>query len=1298
MARTAPFPNIPALPGMNPGMWILAGGGLGGGANARNGKGNAPGQSSSGNNGGNNANGGGKNSPSCGQGSGGGCPNPVHGNTSTAAGDPIDPSTGRAYTVAVVDLSLPGPIPLQVSRSYSSTIADDDLGLGHGWTHSLSWMIEERRRTMRVIQPGADQTKADKIAAGESVRLPCGVVSKHDWGYSLQYDGLGYLFAQREDNRYLLTRIVDRNDNAISLHYENGRLTGVIDSAGRMINVRRDERGRILAFEVKNAVTQGRWVSFRTYEYDEKNNLVAARDAAGHATTFEYDEDHRMLRRKEPGGLIAEFRYDDAGRCYETWCHRGDNDALDPSVPALLADHSTPAKGFLHARVEFADDGSEVVTSRATRRIAATGPNPDAMTWAGGVHSFAYDAAGEPTAYVDALGHASHAHRDHDGRIRQAVDPMGAVTEHLYDEHGDIVESRDAAGGSSRYRYDSRGNVLSIDDDLGLVASFEYDPRGLPITGVMPNGAITRMEYDALGNRVTVVEPDGGTRRIRYDFLGRIVSAVDERGGETIWVRDACDRVRSVRLPSGATVHYDYDADGNLVKQIDADGRLTALRWGGFHVVTEVVQPSGRVLRYRYDREQALISITDEGGSEHRFERDTEGRVVAETTFDGRKITYSLDAMGQTVAIREGTRLTEIRYDACGRITERLSSSGQCEKTEYDAVGRALRVSSGDAVCEYTYDLRGRVVREAVTRGGKTSVVETVFDASDRPVRATGPFGTIAIERDIAGRPVRLDHGDVGPVRFEYDAAGRLLSEVLPRGASILQDFGADGQPAQVRVRTGRGEPRVGAGEPGWIGDLALGETFSKSYGYSPSGLLTTITEGRGEPTELRRDHDGRVVEKVGGKRRKSNKYGYGPSGEIYQPEERREYGPGGRVLRRGAFAFSYDDWGRIVEKRTPGGEAWTYEWDDNDWLTAATLPDGRTVRFAYDPFARRTEKRVERAGGGVESVTRYEWYGDALVREIREAASAGGDPVVEERSYVVLPGSLLPLAHRETRNGEAGPVAYYVEGPNGAPEALVEGDGKLIGELDAELFGRAEGDGANATPLRFPGQYADAETGLHYNRNRYYDPQTGAYLTPEPLRIEGGLRPYAYVDNRPAEFVDVDGLVRSVLTRRDGSTLTRSSGGSPSTLHPAVEKALVRQPARSNYDPHPAEQCAEPHVLSDHLRDWESRNAPRSCRPGTPGWKRNLGSAMDEVQSMQANTGTQDIPACPNCSQLIPRLWTMGGRKPPRPSQVGGGMNPQNPSYYSNPSNRLSRPNTAGGIQNLGTYRVQGDRFQRVT
>ncbi|WP_437339523.1 DUF6531 domain-containing protein [Sorangium sp. So ce394] len=101
--------------------------GGGGGSGGGNGKGGGAGRNSGGgqgSNGGNGANGGGKNAGACGPGSGGGCPNPAHGGGGgTHAGDPVDPITGRVYTLPVVDLALGGPLPLVISRSYTTTAA-----------------------------------------------------------------------------------------------------------------------------------------------------------------------------------------------------------------------------------------------------------------------------------------------------------------------------------------------------------------------------------------------------------------------------------------------------------------------------------------------------------------------------------------------------------------------------------------------------------------------------------------------------------------------------------------------------------------------------------------------------------------------------------------------------------------------------------------------------------------------------------------------------------------------------------------------------------------------------------------------------------------------------------------------------------------------------------------------------------------------------------------------------------------------------------------------------------------------
>ncbi|WP_437287294.1 DUF6531 domain-containing protein [Sorangium sp. So ce406] len=144
MARTAPVPNIPAIPGMNPGVFILGGGGGGGGSDGAGGRGGKGRQGAGGSNGGKSASGGGK-----------GALDPQRYPLCGTKSHPVDVATGRAFTHPSVIVELPGPLPLRLTRSYSSTACERDVGLGWGWAHALGWHIEERRRTL-VVNPMTD--------------------------------------------------------------------------------------------------------------------------------------------------------------------------------------------------------------------------------------------------------------------------------------------------------------------------------------------------------------------------------------------------------------------------------------------------------------------------------------------------------------------------------------------------------------------------------------------------------------------------------------------------------------------------------------------------------------------------------------------------------------------------------------------------------------------------------------------------------------------------------------------------------------------------------------------------------------------------------------------------------------------------------------------------------------------------------------------------------------------------------------------------------------------------------------
>jgi len=149
-------------------------------------------------------------------------------------------------------------------------------------------------------------------------------------------------------------------------------------------------------------------------------------------------------------------------------------------------------------------------------------------------------------------------------------------------------------------------------------------------------------------------------------------------------------------------------------------------------------------------------------------------------------------------------------------------------------------------------------------------------------------------------------------------------------------------------------------------------------------------------------------------------------------------------------------------------------------------------------------------------------WDGDVLVHEVTEQARAEGDPVVEVKTYCFEDDGFSPVAHRDS-----GGWFHYVNDPIGTPERLIGEDGAVACELRREAWGRTEvlPGGKTGTALRFPGQYEDGETGLCYNRFRYYDPEAGRFISSDPIGLLGDKNAFRYAPNS-FSWLDPLGLV----------------------------------------------------------------------------------------------------------------------------------------------------------------------------
>jgi RHS repeat-associated protein len=657
-----------------------------------------------------------------------------------------------------------------------------------------------------------------------------------------------------------------------------------------------------------------------------------------------------------------------------------------------------------------------------------------------------------------------------------------------------------------------------------------------------PTGGITRLTRDAHGNVVRLVQPNGRTWQWQHDFFGRVVAEVDPSGVLTRHhLSDRGDLV--AESAAGATqTWFKLDGEQRVIERIDSAGRSVLLRWGGIHHLIERIDANGLTTRLRYDRDAKLVEVENQRGEKHHFAYDALGNLTAEHTFDGRFKRYRRDAAGRVVRAESGAgEIADVAYNAAGELVELALDDGTKQSFERDALGNLVRMVWPEGECRFERDAIGRIVREVQRLGAESYTVEVGYlPNGKRATRRTSLGHAIDVERDPDGVPIRTTYDGEHVVLHDNDALGREVARTLPGGGRIESHFDPAGYLVRRSARRSLRSPAVGVGEPDWIGAQDRGLTADAAYRYDPQGRLAEAVDPARGARQFDHDPAGRLlaVQMSDGTQ---ERYAYDPTGNLVHDGGagvELAYGPGDRLLRRGSTEYGWDDDGRLAEKRehtAEGTKVWQYRWNRRGLLASVSHPDGARVEFSYDPLARRTEKRLlvpGKAGSALQAIkkTRFVWDQHTLVHEIRETASAAGDPVVEERTFVFSEDGFVPEAHREVKRGPEGELRsgwyHYLSDPIGTPERLIQDDGEVAAELRRKTWGETEtAPGAETTtPIRFQGQYEDEETGLCHNRYRYYDPETGRFISADPLGLGGGLNAFAR-GTRPTLDIDALGL-----------------------------------------------------------------------------------------------------------------------------------------------------------------------------
>ena len=231
-----------------------------------------------------------------------------------------------------------------------------------------------------------------------------------------------------------------------------------------------------------------------------------------------------------------------------------------------------------------------------------------------------------------------------------------------------------------------------------------------------------------------------------------------------------------------------------------------------------------------------------------------------------------------------------------------------------------------------------------------------------------------------------------------------------------------------------------------------------------------------------------------------------------------RGYVQGNRLKVFQDLRFDYDDVGNLIHERRGRRSEIHYHYNRQNQLIQVDK-DGQTTRYAYDPFGRRILKQ------DAFGETAFLWDGDHLIQEQRRNIQI---------TYAFEPGSFEPLC--QIRDGE---VYHYHNDHLGTPQVMTDHQGEVVWRARYRVYGNVVKYDVEEidNPLRFQGQYFDVETGLHYNRHRYYNPNIGQFINQDPIGLLGGLNCYQYAPN-PTGWVDPLGLSCKEVSFAHGTSL----------------------------------------------------------------------------------------------------------------------------------------------------------------
>ncbi|WP_264529309.1 DUF6531 domain-containing protein [Flavobacterium sp. N502540] len=950
---------------------------------------------------------------------------------------------------------------------------------------------------------------------------------------------LFYDFTLFNGKKYQLTQITNSAGLSVIFEFKGYILNRIIDSAGRAIKVSTKD-GFIQKLELVGPEQEELLVA---YEYDQEGNISSIIDALQKPTTIEY-ENHLMVKKTDRNGQTFYWEYDTQNKCIHTW---GDG-------------------GWQEGWMDYhTEEGYNLVT--------------DAN---GAVTTYYYEPSQLVTQVKDPMGNSTFYDYTEFMELYREIDPEGRILGYNYDERGNKTSTVYPDGTEEIMIYDEENRPSIAIDPEGnkTVYLYKEDKENQLKTIIAPDKTTTHFSYHNNGLLATVAKNNNKLELI-YDDQFNLIEWRENNEKLKSWEYDHRGRVQAIYTPMQMADYFSYDALDRVRQIVEKDSNVIQFTYNNYDEVIGLKdnknsikfsytpmgslatrEQNGVKVRFDYDKMEQLQGIKNEDNEVYYFDRNKAGHIIKEVAFDGMVKKYQRNLAGEVTRIDHGNgKFTEYEQDALGRITRADYHDGTWETYGYNKNGQLIEATNQNVSIYFERDAVGRIIQETqkqqldATQNGITLL--STYNALGQRTNITSSLGADInthynqkgqLERIEAQSKELKEQHQKWETTLKRDELGREIERFTTGGLHVKTGYNNSGKQKEQEV-------------------FANGKrTGSRFYNWDTNQQLrSAVNQMTSSITYFDYDDFGNLAKSYNG-----NEELYKTPdavGNLYKTPDRsdRKYGKGGKLLQDEKYYYRYDELGNLIHKsirnineelkfeeptnwidKLAGNKSeekrlqqehrqWqdgdtTYKWLANGMLESITNPDGKTVQFEYDALGRRTAKIAN------QRINRYVWDANVLIHEWyydlkdRPKLIATEDDLVYDKpepienliTWIYEEGSFVPSAKIV---GEE--MVSIINDYIGRPIQAYNEIGELVWETDYDIYGdlrNLKGD-RSFIPFRQLGQYEDIETALFYNRFRYYNPETGGYISQDPIGLHGNNPNfYAYTCNSN-RFVDVFGL-----------------------------------------------------------------------------------------------------------------------------------------------------------------------------